>query len=60
MWHIYILKCHDNSFYTGITEDLLSRVKRHNAGKGSEYTKASDIPITVDPLGSSEAAEDFR
>lgn len=30
MYYIYILKCSDNSFYTGITTDLERRKKEHN------------------------------
>ena len=40
MYHLYILKCSDNSLYTGITTDVERRVKEHNAGKGSKYTRA--------------------
>jgi len=36
---IYILKCYDGSYYTGITENLECRVEAHCQGKGSEYTK---------------------
>ncbi len=35
-WFVYILKCSDESLYTGITVDLDKRVKVHNAGKGSK------------------------
>ena len=36
----YILKCNDNSLYTGWTNDLDKRVEAHNSGKGAKYTKA--------------------
>ena len=40
-WFVYILACHDNSLYTGITTDLERRVQEHNEGnKGSKYTRA--------------------
>ncbi|MCP4650324.1 MAG: GIY-YIG nuclease family protein, partial [PVC group bacterium] len=35
MWYLYILECKDGSYYTGITKDIPSRIKRHNAGKGA-------------------------
>lgn len=38
MWYVYILKCSDNSFYTGHTNNLNERIKRHNSGRGSSYT----------------------
>lgn len=41
MYHVYILKCADNTLYTGITVDLKRRVKEHNASKlGAKYTRA--------------------
>ena len=40
MWHVYILKCNDGSYYTGISSDVEKRVETHNSGKGSEYTKS--------------------
>jgi putative endonuclease len=39
-WKVYILKCSDNSLYTGITIDLKRRVLEHNtSNKGARYTK---------------------
>ena len=32
IYYVYILKCSDNSYYTGITNDLLRRVDEHNDG----------------------------
>lgn len=36
---IYILKCNDNSLYTGWTNDITHRLKMHNEGKGAKYTR---------------------
>ena len=39
MYYLYILECHDNTLYTGITTDLVRRVKEHNSSKlGAKYT----------------------
>jgi putative endonuclease len=39
-WYTYIVKCSDNSLYTGITTDLERRVNEHNSSnKGAKYTK---------------------
>jgi len=38
-WYVYILECHDRSFYVGITDDLAKRLERHNAGKAATWTK---------------------
>ena len=40
-WFIYILKCNDQTLYTGVTTDLHRRVEEHNSGKqGARYTAA--------------------
>ncbi|MCF6190867.1 MAG: GIY-YIG nuclease family protein [Cocleimonas sp.] len=43
---IYILKCSDNSYYTGSTKDLELRLAQHNIGKGSHYTQ-NRLPVTL-------------
>ena len=43
---VYILKCTDNSFYTGITNDPLKRFKEHVSGKGCRYTR-SHRPVRI-------------
>ena len=40
MYYLYILKCSDNSFYTGITNDLKKRFEAHRNGTGSKYVRA--------------------
>ncbi|KAA1036190.1 GIY-YIG nuclease family protein [Macrococcus equipercicus] len=37
--YIYILKCNDNTLYTGYTTDLDKRLTVHNSGKGAKYTR---------------------
>lgn len=39
MFYVYFLECRDGSFYCGYTNDLDKRVKNHNKGIGSKYTK---------------------
>ena len=39
MYFIYILRCEDNSLYTGITTDVEKRLAAHRAGKGAKYTR---------------------
>ena len=36
---IYIIKCKDDSLYTGWTNDLDGRIQAHNEGRGAKYTK---------------------
>lgn len=39
MWYLYILRCKDNTLYTGITTDVEKRLEAHRAGKGAKYTR---------------------
>jgi len=43
---VYILRCRDGSFYTGAAKDLVARVRRHEAGRASRYTRARR-PVTL-------------
>lgn len=45
-WYVYVLRCRDNSLYTGISTDVLARVEKHNAGKGAAYTR-SRAPVAL-------------
>ena len=38
-WVVYVLRCKDDTLYTGITDDLPKRLKAHNEGKGAKYTR---------------------
>ncbi len=39
MNYVYIIKCKDNSLYTGWTNNLERRFKAHTEGKGAKYTR---------------------
>ena len=43
---VYVLKCGDGSYYTGWTNDLVKRVRSHQAGKGAKYTR-SRLPVRL-------------
>ena len=45
-WYVYMVRCRDNSLYTGCTNDLSRRLAVHNAGKGAKYTK-SRLPVLL-------------
>ena len=45
-WKVYIVKCSDKTFYTGITNNIKLRLETHNAGKGAKYTK-SRLPVIL-------------
>ncbi len=38
MWFIYIVECNDGTLYTGATNDIDNRIKKHNSGNGAYYT----------------------
>ena len=38
-WHTYIIQCRDNTLYTGITNNLNDRIRRHNSGRACRYTR---------------------
>lgn len=39
MWYVYILRCKDGTFYSGISEDVEKRLALHNRGKGAKFTR---------------------
>lgn len=39
-WWVYVLRCADNTLYTGVTTDVTRRLKQHNAGTAAKYTRA--------------------
>ncbi|WDP93036.1 MAG: GIY-YIG nuclease family protein [Desulfobacter sp.] len=43
-WLVYLLQCSDNSLYCGVTKDLDARIRMHNAGRASKYTRAR-LPV---------------
>ena len=46
-YYVYIVKCSDNSLYTGITTDINRRIHEHNeTKKGAKYTK-SRRPVSL-------------
>lgn len=45
-WFVYLMRCADNSLYTGITNNLPRRLKQHNAGTASRYTRTR-LPVEL-------------
>ena len=45
-WHVYIVRCIDDSLYTGVAVDVAARIATHNSGKGARYTR-SRTPVTL-------------
>ncbi|NRA53638.1 MAG: GIY-YIG nuclease family protein [Gammaproteobacteria bacterium] len=39
-WFVYMVRCRDNSLYSGVTTDLARREHEHNSSvKGAKYTR---------------------
>ena len=59
MFYVYIIKCADDTLYTGWTTDLDRRIGEHNGSKkGSRYTR-SRRPVSLvysEPAESKSAA----
>lgn len=36
---VYMLKCHDETLYTGYAVNVEERLKVHESGKGAKYTR---------------------
>ena len=45
-WHVYILRCRDRTFYTGIAVDLWRRLEAHRRGVAAKYTRGRR-PVTL-------------
>jgi len=57
-WYVYIAKTVSDKLYTGVSNNVSNRIKKHNSGKGAKYTRANG-PVTLvyvsDSLTKSEA-----
>lgn len=43
---VYLLECRDGSYYCGITTDIQQRLRQHNEGIASRYTRGR-TPVSV-------------
>lgn len=39
-WFVYMIRCTDDSLYTGSTNHVIRRWHQHNQGKGAKYLQA--------------------
>ncbi|MBO4337881.1 MAG: GIY-YIG nuclease family protein [Lachnospiraceae bacterium] len=58
-WYVYLLRCSDESIYTGITTDVERRFREHVSGKakGAKYTR-SHPPVRVDAVIGAETRQE--
>ncbi|MDF1612180.1 MAG: GIY-YIG nuclease family protein [Stygiobacter sp.] len=45
-YYVYILKCNDGSYYTGVTSNLEKRILGHNSGTFDGYT-STRLPVEL-------------
>ncbi len=45
-WSVYLVRCGDDSLYTGVTNDIDRRIEKHNAGTASRYTRGR-LPVIL-------------
>ncbi len=62
-WSVYLIRCGDGTFYTGIAVDVQRRFQRHCAGRGARYTRGRG-PLQLcwwtGPLTHGEALQEER
>ncbi|APA66352.1 MULTISPECIES: GIY-YIG nuclease family protein [Maribacter] len=46
-YYVYILECADNSFYTGITSNLIQRLESHQSGKYKNSYTSKRRPVIL-------------
>lgn len=56
MYYTYMIRCADNSIYTGITTDITRRFKEHSdgSGKGAKYTHSHQPKEIIAVFGSAD------
>lgn len=59
-WFVYILECCDGSFYTGVTNNIDSRIKAHASGKGSKYVSQRGFKELLRTKECKNKSEAFR
>jgi putative endonuclease len=45
--YVYILKCSDNTYYTGVTNNPQRRLFEHNSGKNKNSYTSSRLPVSI-------------
>ncbi len=46
-YYVYIIKCSDESYYTGMTSDLEKRLQQHNEGKTYDGYTNNKRPVDL-------------
>lgn len=57
-WYVYIAEAKSGHLYTGASNDVAKRIKKHNSGKGSKFARMHGqftLVYTSGPVTKSEA-----
>ena len=57
-WQVYLLRCRNGALYTGVTTDIVRRLRAHNSGRGAAYLRLNgpgDLVYLEAAAGRSEA-----
>ena len=55
--YVYVVRCSDDSLYTGYTTDVDRRIQEHNDGEGAKYTRGRNPVELVHVEGYSSREE---
>ncbi|ANW95161.1 excinuclease ABC subunit C [Wenyingzhuangia fucanilytica] len=47
IYYVYILHCSDNTYYTGITNNLNKRIEEHQSGKNFNSYTSRRLPVQL-------------
>ena len=56
-WFVYIAQTRSGYYYTGISNNVINRIKKHNTGKGSRFARMHSgfsLVYTSEPMTKSE------
>ncbi len=57
-YYVYLLRCFDGTFYTGMTNDIVRRYDEHCAGRDPTTYTASRRPLRLVYVGEFEHVDD--
>lgn len=59
-WFVYLLECADGTTYIGATTDVVRRVRQHNSGRGSRYTRGRRPVVLLGAIPCAKCGEALR
>ncbi|MBR6735247.1 MAG: GIY-YIG nuclease family protein [Oscillospiraceae bacterium] len=62
MYYVYIVKCSDDSLYTGVAADICRRMQQHisRSGEGAKYTRSHPVKELVALWKSHDKSSAFK